>query len=327
VDANSRSRAGGRRQRYFRYVRIAVTVAAFAYLASRVEPLEVVRAWRKLSVGAGLSAIGLVIAGLGLGVVRWRALLVAYGAIDIPRWSRMGHLYLVGHFYNTYAPGGVGGDVVRGVASRLAFGDLSWAGATRGVAVVFVERVCGVVALLTLAAGAYLIWPIAGVQHVELAAVLGLLAAAAAVSGIAVAPRIARYLPEKLGKPFRALPDLRAVLPFVWAIVLSLLIHFLSILAIHVIMESLFPPVKLSESAVVVPLITASVFFPLTVGGAGVREAMFATLYGAVGVPEAIAYAGSLSIWAAQLITAGIGGVINLVVPLSGVDRDSAHGG
>ncbi len=327
MQTSSRSRTHGRRQRYLRYGRIAVTIGAFAYLASRVEPVEVARAWRELSVGAALSALGLVAAGLGLGVLRWRALLVAYGAIDIPSWARLGHLYLVGHFYNTYAPGGVGGDVVRGVASRRAFSDLSWAGATSGVAVVFVERVCGVAALLTLAAGAYLLWPIPGVQHVGLVAVLGLLAAATAVIGIAVAPRVAPYLPEKLGKPLRALPGLRAVGPFVWALVLSLLIHFLSILAVNAIMQSLFPSVKLTESAVAVPIITASVFFPFTVGGAGIREAAFATLYGAVGVPEAIAYAGSLSIWATQLITAGIGGVINLWLPLSRDDLESANPG
>jgi hypothetical protein len=41
-----------------------------------------------------------------------------------------------------------------------------------------------------------------------------------------------------------------------------------------------------------------------------------------VGVPEASAYAASLSFWAVQLLTAGIGGVINLFVPLSGRERD-----
>ena len=314
------------RRRYLRYGRIAITIGAFAYLTSRVDPAEVGRALLSLSPGAALSAIGLVVAGLGLGIARWRALLIAYGATEVPDWARLTHLYLVGHFYNTYAPGGVGGDVVRGVASRRAFGDVGWASATSGVAVVFVERVCGVTALLVLAAGAFLIWPIPEVPYVGLIAVLGLFAAAAAILGIAIAPRVAQYLPEVLAKPLRALPVLRAPGHFVWAIVLSLLIHFLAVLAVHAIMDSLMPSVTLKESAVVVPLITASVFFPLTVGGAGVREAAFAILYGAVGVPEPIAYAGSLSIWAAQLITAGIGGVINLWVPLSPDQSQPVHG-
>jgi len=229
---------------------------------------------------------------------------------------------LVGHFYNTYAPGGVGGDVIRGVAGRKAFGDLDWASATSGVAVVFIERVIGVSALLVVATGAYLIQPIPGIENVGLWATLGLAAAGAALIGIGVAPKLAPYLPEKLGKPLRALPRLHSIWPFLVAIFLSLIIHSCNVLAGHVIIHSLEPSVTLAESTVLMPLIGASAFFPFTVGGAGVREAAFAALYGTVGVPEATAYAASLGFWGTQLLFAGIGGVINLLVPLSGRETD-----
>ncbi|MGB5547534.1 MAG: lysylphosphatidylglycerol synthase domain-containing protein, partial [Polyangiales bacterium] len=140
--------------------------------------------------------------------------------------------------------------------------------------------------------------------------------------GIAVAPRLAPFLPDKLGKPLRALPRLFSIGPFVGAIILSLMIHLLTIVAGHAIMHSLEPSVTFAQSAVAMPLIGASAFFPFTVGGAGVREAAFITLYGAVGVPKSSAIAGSLSFWAVQLLTAGVGGAINLLVPLSGEDRD-----
>ena len=151
-----RSAIGQKRRRYLRWGRIAVTIAAVAYLASRVEPRDVLNAFERLSLGAALTAISVMMFGLCCGMVRWRLLLRAYGAIDIPPWTRIAHLYFVGHFYNTYAPGGVGGDVIRGVAGRKAFGDLDLASATSGVAVVFIERVIGVSALLVLATGAYL---------------------------------------------------------------------------------------------------------------------------------------------------------------------------
>jgi uncharacterized membrane protein YbhN (UPF0104 family) len=313
--------SGERRKLYFKWGRIAVTIAAVAYLASRVDPGDVVAAFRRLSPSAALIAVAVVFFGLVCGMMRWRLLLRAYGAIDLPSWPRVAHLYCVGHFYNTYAPGGVGGDVIRGVAGRKAFGDLDWASATSGVAVVFIERVIGVSALLVLAAGAYLIRPIPGMESIELWATLGLGAAAAALVGIAIAPRLAPHLPEKLGKPLRALPRLYSIGPFVGAVFLSLVIHSVNIVAGHAIIHSLEPSVTFAQSAVVMPVIGASAFFPLTVGGAGVREAAFAALYGTVGVPEATAYAGSLAFWATQLITAGVGGIINLVVPLSGADR------
>ena len=316
-----RGAAGEKRRRYLKWGRIAVTIAAVAYLGSRVEPRDVLHAFQRLSLGAALTAIAVVVFGLLCGMVRWRLLLRAYGAIDIPPWSRVAHLYLVGHFYNTYAPGGVGGDVLRGVASRKAFGDLDWAGATSGVAVVFIERVIGVSALLVLAASAYLISPIPGIEDVGLWAALGLTAAGGALLGIAIAPRLAPLLPEKLGKPLRALPRLRSVAPFLIAIFLSLIIHAINIVAGHAIMNSLEPSVTFAQSAVLMPLISASAFFPFTVGGAGVREAAFAALYGTVGVPEASAYAASLCFWGTQLLSAGVGGVVNLVVPLSGRER------
>jgi len=321
-EGGPRSASGERRRRYLRWGRIAVTIAAVAYLASRVDAADVLNAFRRLSLGAALTAISVIMAGLCCGMARWRLLLRAYGAIDIPSWPRTAHLYFVGHFYNTYAPGGVGGDVIRGVAGRKAFGDLDLASATSGVAVVFIERIIGVSALLVLATVAYLIRPIPGIENLGLWASLGLGAAAAALIGIAVAPRLARFLPEKLGKPLRALPRLYSIGPFLAAILLSLVIHFITIVAGHAIVHSLEPSVTFAQSAVVMPLIGASAFFPFTVGGAGVREAAFAALYGTVGVPEASAYAASLSFWATQLLTAGVGGVINLFVPLSGREHD-----
>jgi uncharacterized membrane protein YbhN (UPF0104 family) len=317
-----RTTGAEKRRRFLRWGRVAITLAAVAYLASRVDPGEVVAAWRRLSVSAALLALTVVFIGLGTGIVRWRLLLRAYGAIDVPSWARLGHLYLVGHFYNTYAPGGVGGDVLRGIASRKAFGDVSWASATTGVAVVFIERVLGVSALLALAAGAYLIRPLPGLENVELWAGLGLAAGVGAIGGIALAPKLAPWLPKKLAEPLRTLPRLYALWPFIGAIVASLIVHSLNIVAGHAIMHSLDPAVKLSESAVAIPLASATAFFPFTVGGAGVREAAFAALYGTVGVPEAIAYAGSLSFWACQLISAGLGGVINLWIPISGGPDD-----
>lgn len=317
----SRSAGAETRRRYLKWGRIAVTIAAVAYLASRVEPAEVLEGFQRLSLGAALTAIAVVMLGLFCGMLRWRLLLRAYGAIDIPSWPRTAHLYLVGHFYNTYAPGGVGGDLIRGVAGRKAFGDLDLASATSGVAVVFIERVVGVSALLVLATSAYLIRPIPGIENVGIWAALGLGAAAAALVGIAVAPRLTPWLPERLGKHLRALPRLFSIVPFLVAVLLSLIIHFVNIVAGHAIVHSLEPSVTFAQSAVAMPLIGAAAFFPFTVGGAGVREAAFAALYGTVGVPEASAYAASISFWAIQLLTAGVGGIINLLVPLSGRDR------
>ena len=91
-EGGQRSASGERRRRYLRWGRIAVTVAAVGYLASRVEPSDVLGAFQRLSWEAALTALAVVTFGLVCGMVRWRLLLQAYGAIDSPRWSRIAHL-------------------------------------------------------------------------------------------------------------------------------------------------------------------------------------------------------------------------------------------
>jgi len=52
-----RSASGEKRRRYLRWGRIAVTLAAVGYLASRVEPRDVLDAFQRLSLGAAVTAI------------------------------------------------------------------------------------------------------------------------------------------------------------------------------------------------------------------------------------------------------------------------------
>lgn len=301
------------------WLRVAVTLAAFAVIFTRAPIGEIFAAGRSLSPGAFLGALFFVLVSLFLGAFRWRALLAAYGAVQLPSLRRLLHLYFVGLFYNTYVPGAVGGDVVRGVASREAFGDDPLASTTGGLAVVFVERICGVAALLVISAGAFLLCPIESVEGLWFWATVGLVAVMTAVTGLAAAPKLAPLFSGRIGRLLASIPKLRRGGPLAMALLLSLGVQYANVLAGHTIVSSLAPAVTLGDSAIAMPLIGASAFFPLTVSGAGVREFVFAALYHTVGVPEATAYAASLSYWAAQLAVAGVGGVLSLVTPIGKV--------
>jgi hypothetical protein len=53
---------------------------------------------------------------------------------------------------------------------------------------------------------------------------------------------------------------------------------------------------------------------PITVGGAGAREAVYATLCGTLfGMPAADAVAASLGLWLAHLVVGAAGGLAQLV--------------
>ncbi len=303
----------------FRWLRITVTLAAFAVIFTRQPTNEVWAAWRSLSPRAFLGALFFVFVSVSLAAFRWRALLAAYGAVRPPTLWRLLHLYLVGLFYNSYIPGAVGGDVVRGVASREAFGDDPLVSTTGALAVVFVGRVCGVAALLVISAGAFVFWPIEGVEGLWLWATLGLVTVVVAVVGLAAAPKLAPRFSGRVGSLLGSIPVIERSGPLAAALLLSLGVQFANVLAGHAIVGSLAPTVTLADSAVAMPLIGASAFFPLTISGAGVREFAFAALYHLVGVPEATAYAASLSYWAAQLAVAAVGGILTLVTPISKV--------
>ena len=73
--------------------------------------------------------------------------------------------------------------------------------------------------------------------------------------------------------------------------------------------------VTLIESLLCVPLSMAATFVPISVGGAGVREAAFVAMFGFVGVGAEVALAGSLLMYAVQLSMGAIGGLVQMRRP------------
>src|SRR5207247_747715 len=83
------------------------------------------------------------------------------------------------------------------------------------------------------------------------------------------------------------------------------------------VLAALDPHVTLADTMPLVPLGLAAAYFPFTVGGAGTREGAFVALLAAVGVAHADAMATSLLSFGASAIVAALGGVLQVVAPLS----------
>jgi uncharacterized membrane protein YbhN (UPF0104 family) len=236
----------------------------------------------------------------------------AYGAQHLPGPGRLLSLYFMGFFYNLWLPGGVGGDLVRGVASREVFGD---AGATAGLTVVFVERLCGLIGLFFFVGVSFSLWPLPGVQVPIVYAGLAILAALGGVLAVALAPKLTPHLPAFLARITARVPALERRGPFVLALALSTLTHTFTALSGHVLVADLAPNVAVTHSLTVVSLAAVSAFFPLTHAGAGIREGAFVQLYRPLGVPGAVAVAASLALFATQLAVSGVGGLLSLLSP------------
>lgn len=256
------------------------------------------------AIACGSTALNLVV-----GSVRWRMLLSAYGAPNVLPLATLVRLNYLGFFYNTCLPGGVGGDFVRGYASRVAFGEGGTAGAG---AVVLVDRVLGLVGLLLVVAVTASVFPLPVAESVPvgLLAIVGIALGASTILAIAGGRTLATRLPGALRRHAERLPRIRHPIPFVAAILLSLVTQTGVAWTGHVIVASLAPEVALSTSLVVVPLAMATAFLPFLVGGTGAREEVFARLYGPVGVPAAEAVAASLLVWSTQIAVALVGGLL-----------------
>ncbi|MCA9613981.1 MAG: flippase-like domain-containing protein [Sandaracinus sp.] len=300
-----------RRRRALRFaLQLLGTTAGFLYIGLSVDLGSVADSVQALPPSAFLAAVGLSFVGLFVGAARWRVLLRAYGAPKIPPFGRLAALYFVGFFYNTYLPGGVGGDVVRGVVTRESFGD---GGATRALTVVLVERVLGLGGLLALVAAILAVAPPRGMEGVAGFAALGVVATLVGVACIAFARRLGPKLPGALGRLASSLPELAHAPSFVLAFAMSLLTQSIVGLGGYAILSGLTDALSMGDAFVLAPLASATAFLPFTVGGAGAREAAFVFVGEKMGLAAADATAASLLVWAAQLVVAAMGGLVQLV--------------
>jgi hypothetical protein len=298
-------------QRWSWLLRWGGTALGIAYIAHLIDLHEVSHAFGRISIGALFSAIVLVALNVVAGAERWRVLLAAYGAHARPPLHEAVRLYFVSFFYNNYLPGAVAGDVVRGVVTRDVFGDR---GATAGLAVVLVERALGLFGVFLLlaiglaAAGAALdtglLWLWSGV---------GIAGSLVLVLALPFARRIARVLPVPMRRIAERVPALSSATSFVLAAAYSVATQALVALAGWVLLRAIDPAVGLGASLLIVPLAAATTFLPITVGGAGAREAVYVTLGASLfHMARADALAASLALWLAHLVCGAVGGLLSL---------------
>lgn len=308
-------------QRWGWLVRWLGTAAGIAYVATLIEIDDVKGAWSRISAAALLLAIALVAANVVAGAVRWRVLLTAYGATSRPSLPHALYLYFVSFFFNNFLPGAVAGDVARGIVTRDAFGDR---GATAGLAVVLVERALGLFGVfLLLAIGLATAGDSLDTGSLAVWSAIGIAGSFALVLALPFTRRLARFMPGPLRQIAERVPELSSGSAFATAAMLSVVTQIFVALAGYVLLHAVEPRVDLGASLLIVPLAAATTFLPITVGGAGAREAVFVTLGASLfAMPRADALAASLALWLAHLAVAAVGGLLQLVRPTASPEAE-----
>jgi uncharacterized membrane protein YbhN (UPF0104 family) len=318
---SDRAQAKPKSRRGLLLFQLVLTVGAFGYLLHKSDLPALGRAFRAAPWWSVPSATLLLLSVMFAGTLRWSLLLRAYGATASPSIAYLFRLQLIGLFYNMM-PGAVGGDLLRGVVSRHAFGRQ---GISAGLAVVLVERVFGVLALMLLVVGVLAMHPVRGLHLEPWVFVAGLAGSVAALAAIALGRRLAPLLPRVLAQRAEQLPQLTHVSAFALALGMSVVNQTLVGLMGHLTVMSLAPQVGLLDSLVLAPIAFAAIFFPLTVAGAGTRDAAMVALYGLLDVPRENALSASLQILLAYGLVAALGGGLSLLTPLRGEANENQN--
>ena len=188
-------------------------------------------------------------------------------------------------------------------------------GARRGIALILIERVSGVVALVMIATWGLVAYD-APVQLQWVVLVVATLTGSTLVAFFAGARRIAQ-LPRMPDAAREVLCDARAHAEdsrlLFRLLAHSLLLQVASISVSWIVAAALDVDLSFSACLALVPLVWLATLVPLSFGGIGVREAAFAYLLGTVGVSPEASLLVSLGTFASLVFNGVVGAVLLLI--------------
>ncbi|MEM1261943.1 MAG: lysylphosphatidylglycerol synthase transmembrane domain-containing protein [Pseudomonadota bacterium] len=312
------------RQRFFKAVRAVVSVALvlFAFYVaglfdsdSRSRILTTIR-------DANLAFLILSILWIPLmdvvSTIKWKSLCNARG-ISV-RYFRLLAFYIVGRFYNLILPSSIGGDLIR----IYLLGQASQRNAD-AAAVVFVERLTGVIVLLVLSAVSLLFTGL-GFSRATLA--VGIIAAGAGIAALCwlligdmplnLLRGVAKTSSGLFGKVLEKLAKLQvAVRAFKHhggalfiAIANSLLFYMFAILNVWVSVLVFQGDVSLISMVIAVPLIMFIMNIPVSLGSLGIMEFGYTVVLMQFGVNADAAFATALLMRMKLLLAGAFGAVV-----------------
>jgi glycosyltransferase 2 family protein len=313
-EAGASLHPGSIRQGIGRALKILISAGLLVYLFWQIDLQETVGAIVRANPWWLLAAFIVFELSFVLRALRWKALIRGWGANvpikDLVVW------YLVGSFFNSVLPTGFGGDVLRVYELSRQVNDPVLAANS-----VVVDRYLGLMVLLGMG---LLALPLgAGAVSQQVILTLAGLFVAGLAGGVLVLnqrwwrlasqriPIVGRLLAGKLS----GLSDTASrysARSLAEATLMSFVFN-LSLIAFNVLLGmALDMHVSLRYFFIFIPITSAVLMLP-SVGGLGVREVSYATLFPMVGVSEPVAVSLSLLVYVNTLATGLIGGVIYLL--------------
>lgn len=263
--------------------------------------------------------LGIVFPMLGASCLKWGLFLREQG-IRIP-FYRLFSLYMIGSFFNNFLPSMVGGDVVRAYVLGRQIDSH-----TRSIASVVLERITGMVALVSLAGVFFLFNPDLRKEPIVAISILLMGGGCAALLVVLWKPELVRWLlgpfyayPRLAGLPAKLmrLHDQISIFKDKPTLVLKTMAYsyaFHLLAGVNVYLGALVLDVSLSLSHAIVltPIIVLVASIPITVNGLGVWEWAFSVYLAQTGLQLEHGLAVALILRAKNILVSLFGGLIFL---------------
>jgi hypothetical protein len=299
------------------FAKLLVSGGLLAYFFSRVHPERFLHTFATAKYSWISLALVTYLFTQAISAVRWTALARPLG-IQTP-FKDLLKYYLIGMFFNLFAPGTVGGDVSR--VFYLVRDDEAHAEGravtTMPAAIsVLMDRAIGMIVLVWLGAAGLLLFPEYAVPATVRS--ITLLLAAGFVAAVLLIPLLRRLLPED-GHPLvvkvrLALRSYRTEWrALVVAVLLSLIVHLIQAW-LHLVMgRALGLEIPYSFCIIVYPLVGTFSAIPVSLNGLGLREGGYIYLLAVIGISTENAIAFGLLLFLIVAVDSLLGGVLFLL--------------
>jgi hypothetical protein len=298
-------------------LKLLVSAGLLGYFLSRVHPERFLTTFATAKFSYIALALAVYLVAQGVSAMRWATLVRPLG-IKTP-FKDLVRYYLVGMFFNLFAPGTVGGDVSR-IYYLVRDEDAHASGravtTVHAAMSVLMDRAIGMVVLVWLGAAGLVLFPQYAVPR-SIRSVTYLLALGFVVA-VLLTPLLRRLVPEdghqlvvKLRLAMRSYrSNWRAV---VAAAALSLVVHLIQAWMHTLMARALDLNVPFSFCLIVYPLVGTFAAIPVSLNGIGLREGGYIYLLAVIGIGTEQAIAFGLLLFLIVALDSLLGGVLFLL--------------
>jgi len=304
------------------FARLLVTLLPIYYIIKNIDLSITFELIANIGSPFLVSAMAVLLIQVLLMTHRWK--IVLDNLVIELSFKHVIHIFWIGLFFNQILPTSIGGDTIR--AHYLYQRGIGFARTAQGV---LIDRIIGLIALVVLV---IITLPL-GLQLVDsynarwgliiiLISSISVLTLLLCINTISL--RFQKWvLINKLSSIMVVIKDnIFSLYPGFKLLLISLLIHLLSILAMSILAIGMQLELKIIGLLVIVPIVTLLMMLPISIAGWGIREGAMIIGLGFIGVGSENAFALSLLYGFLMLAISMPGGAIWIVSSKSGDTND-----